>query len=124
MHRSRTSHSLDQPASRRPSYWGNWEYRPQQVAIVYTGSSVGRGYPIPLEGTGTAAQVLDYIVQAHRQPWIKEDDIHGLVTALDDLLGLQANLCPSGTSAEIDDMHDLLRGRGYEAETVKLDGGV
>ena len=46
--------------------------------------------------TRTSSQVLDWIAQIAAKPWANDQTLAGLVRALDDILYLQAHVCPQG----------------------------
>lgn len=56
----------------------------------------GLAYYIDLERCLTSAQVLDWIFQVAAKSWADHGVLGGLISALDDILDPQANLCSFG----------------------------
>lgn len=103
------------PASEIPPYrpdWGPWVLRADNMTLeVWPDGDHYCAYYVDLEECLTSAEVLDHIAQVSQKRWAECDPrvIAGLVTALDDVLNLQANLCPCGrdtsmTRAEVAEM--------------------
>lgn len=75
-----------------PSRWGPWRLVPEDWCLDH----VEWVYEVPLLECRTAAMALDYIAQVNTKAWADAATVAGLVAALDDVLDLQASLCPCG----------------------------
>jgi hypothetical protein len=72
--------------------WGGWRLDPQAATLEHAQSE----YWIELTDCTDPAQVLDWIAQSIYKQRIDDAALAGLVRALDDILHLQATLCPQG----------------------------
>jgi len=75
--------------------WGPWRLDAETRELV-TERTAGDIYPVDLDRCLTAAQTLDWVAQVAAKTWATPTVVAGLVRALDDVLHLQGNLCPSG----------------------------
>jgi hypothetical protein len=82
---------MDKPQQRQ---WGEWAYNPDNYTLTYA----GKGYEVALDEITTSAEMLDWIFQLHGKSWVTPKVMHDFLTALDDLLGPQANYCGEGKS--------------------------
>jgi hypothetical protein len=88
------------PASEIPPYrpnWGPWFLRAGNL-MLEAWPEKNCMYYVDLEECLTSADVLDHIAQVsskRAEPRV----MAGLVTALDDVLNLQGNLCPYGSDS-------------------------
>jgi hypothetical protein len=80
------------------SPWGPWALNRATYALGHTGDI---DYWIDLDSCTTSAEVLDWIAQISHKTWADDATLAGLVRALDDVLNLQAHLCPSGASKQL-----------------------
>lgn len=89
------------PASEIPPYrpdWGPWFLRADNLTLeVWPDGYHYCVYYVDLEECLTSAEVLDRIAQVSGKGWAEPRVMAGLVTALDDVLNLQGNLCPRGS---------------------------
>lgn len=83
---------------RRDGGWGPWKLD-QAVFVLFI--SEPYRYEVDLERCTSSAKVLDYICQVARKTWCNTEMIGGLVSALDDVLTPQANLCSFGRSKRL-----------------------
>jgi hypothetical protein len=81
----------------RPLDWGPWMLDPSN-RVLKANDDERNEYEIDLDQCLTAPQVLDWIAQVTHKTWADDATVAGLVRALDDVLNLQANFCPSGES--------------------------
>jgi hypothetical protein len=70
-------------------------------------------YDVDLERCNTSAQALDWLAQVSTKSWATNKIVGALVRKLDEVLYLQANLCPSGENKQIEAWR-LLRPSGLE----------
>ena len=82
--------------------WGPWKLDPIEYTIDYYHPNTPNCpfYSIDLDRCLTSAQVLDWIYQVARKG-LANDVVAGMVRAIGDLLGPQANLCGFGQSKEM-----------------------
>jgi len=78
--------------------WGNWWYDQKNRVLEHRTSH----YYVILKQCGNSANVLDWIAQIKDKSWATAKDLGDLVTALDDILGLQGNICGGGTDHRLD----------------------
>ena len=94
--------------------WGRWWLVRDNLTLEYRQSRrSGWLYYVDLERCRTSAQTLDWIAQINGKGWCRATDLAHLVRALDELLGLQENLCGCGRSAPAVNVAALLRKRGF-----------
>lgn len=91
---SLTAASQIAPAAFRD--WGPWRLK----ASTYVLELPGR-YEVDLERCLDSAEVLDYLAQVAGKRWATPEVVAGLLVALDDVLQVQAHLCPFGVGARI-----------------------
>jgi len=91
----------------RSTTWGNWTFERRNLTLNHK-----HGYSIDLESCKNPAQVLDWIMQVRAKAWTDSRDVTELLDALDEILGVQANVCRNGRDAEIDPK-TLINERGY-----------
>ena len=79
--------------------WGPWQFN----ALNFTLSHVNhRGYEINLQSCNTSAEVLDWLCHISRKAWCSAQDAGHLLTAFNDLLSPQKNLCSWGEDKKFD----------------------
>lgn len=79
-----------------PRRWRGWRLLPDVPALEYNGDEI-QGYRIDLDRMETSAKALDWIFQVWGKPWGGGTDAFlGFMTAIDDVLDPQANLCSRG----------------------------
>jgi hypothetical protein len=88
--------------------WGNWMFDTKHFVLTHRRS----GYSIHLADCRDAAEVLDWIAQVRGKTWAGAHDVNDLVEALDEILGLQANICSNGKSKRVDPRR-VAATRGY-----------
>jgi hypothetical protein len=88
--------------------YGPWHYDPDRLVLTHVAENGATGYELDPEECTSSAKTLDLIAQVASKTWGSAADVGHLVHALDDLLGLQANLCPCGTDTEISDVRTLI----------------
>lgn len=76
-------------------HWGRWFLRPRDLTLCYIEGREEK-YLIPLVKCNSSEEILDWIVGIRQKPWSNDQDLCGLVDALDDLLDLEENFCGSG----------------------------
>jgi len=77
--------------------WGNWKYVPDKLALVFS-KIENDGYiycNVDLRRCNTSAEILGWIFQVKNEVWCGDGDIADLLTAIDDLIGVQDTLCSS-----------------------------
>lgn len=79
-----------------PRSWGPWRLNPHTYVLVT--DAPGYPYEVDLELCLTPAQALDGLAQVAGKTWASPDTTASLLRAIDDVLNLQANLCPGGRS--------------------------
>lgn len=91
---------LDRPVP--PRDWGPWRLDcdgPDDLYPVLTHRE--RAYEVALYECRTSPRVLDRIAQVASKEWADDATVAGLVRALDEVLGMQANLCGCGVSKRL-----------------------
>lgn len=79
-----------------PIRWRGWRLLPDVPALEYNGDEI-QGYRVDLDRMDTSAEALDWIFQIFGKPWDGGVDAFlGFVTAVDDVLDPQGNLCSHG----------------------------
>jgi len=76
--------------------WGPWSYEPETFHLVGRfprDRTNPEEYGVRLDSCRDSAGVLDWIIQFARKSWTTPEQVGHLVSALDDLLGLQQNIC-------------------------------
>lgn len=86
--------------------FGDWRYDARRLVLIFEPA----GYEIDLESMTTPAAVLHWVAQVRRKTWSTPAVVGYLVRAVDELLGLQQNLCPGGEAAACDP-REILRSR-------------
>jgi hypothetical protein len=84
--------------------WGQWTFDENHLALMHADPP----YRIDLERCTTSAEVLDWIAQVAGKLWATAADVGDLVRALDDVLGLQANICGAGKEHVIVDVRAVI----------------
>lgn|GEM_PF-4523067 len=79
--------------------WGSWTFSPSLT--LYLDDHQGHCYEVDLERCRSAEQVLDWIFQIRQKSWATPTIMSDLLDALEDTLGVQANLCLGGASKTI-----------------------
>lgn len=79
--------------------WHDWHLLPSLTRLGYAppGWTTPR-YEVDLLRCTNASEALDWITQVHRKSWARRDPavVAGLITALDDVLGVQTRLVAFG----------------------------
>lgn len=75
--------------------WGPWYYNPGNRTLVFTGEPT-YSYEVDLDTMKDSASVLDWIAQVAGKTTFTVADIGHFVRALNEVLQLQAVVCPSG----------------------------
>jgi hypothetical protein len=65
-------------------------------------------YEIDLEDMRTSAETLDWIFQVAMKSWATPDIVASLITAIDELIAPQANLCSCGVERGPIDVWDVV----------------
>lgn len=100
---------IEPSARRNLNRWGPWLLATDYPALEH----LERGYEVSLLECRTAAQCLDWIAQIANKTWADATTVAGLVHALDDVLSLQASVCPSGRPRTL--TRDQIRRRSADA---------
>lgn len=87
--------------ARRLKRLQHWRYDPARLVLVHSHPH-SYDYEVDPELCTTAAQALDRIAQVAGKTWATSECVGELVTALNLLLELQANLCPFGQARRAD----------------------
>ena len=85
--------------------WGPWSYDPKTFFLEGRFPREGahpHEYGVYLEECCDSAGVLGWIAQFAGKTWTTPEQIGYLVLALDDLLGLQKNICGGATDHRIE----------------------
>jgi hypothetical protein len=88
----------DEPKPLHGDTWGNWWYDQKNRVLEHRKER----YYVILNECGNSARVLDWIAQIKLKTWATAKDLGDLVTALDDLIDLQGNLCGGGQDHKLD----------------------
>ena len=72
---------------------GSWTYEAERKVFVHDDPDY---YECDAEDMQTSAAVLDWIAQVANKPWVTQADVADLVRIIDEVVGLQANLCGGG----------------------------
>jgi hypothetical protein len=81
--------------------WGNWRLDAKNLTLEHlTGDHLD--YDVDLEKMNTSAEMLDWIFQVRGKAWASDQDMGDLLTALDELLKPQVNLCSGGRDCRFD----------------------
>ncbi len=99
--------------ARQSRKWGAWTFRPPTFELAIKRNQ--RQYEVDLDECKTAADVLDWIMQVRGKTGIDDKDLADLIHALDDILSIQANLCPGGENRTVDP-RTLAKQRGFSTE--------
>ncbi|MFI6510090.1 hypothetical protein ACIBCT_21000 [Streptosporangium sp. NPDC050855] len=98
--------------------WNGWRLDPNHLLLELFDSANHRTYEVDLERCVDSAHILDWLVQVSTKAWDEHDMakvVDGLLRALDDILHLQTNVCPS-------EVHKVLsRQRLRELVSIFLD---
>lgn len=81
--------------STQESGWGGWTLDRERLVLE------NKHYEVDLERALTGAQLCDWIFQVRQHSWASPEVIAGLLSAFEDLLHPQANLCSGGENKEI-----------------------
>jgi hypothetical protein len=76
--------------------WGPWTYDPKSLTLNLGADHQAARYYVDLEECRTSAATMDRIFQIAGKTWATPEVMHGLITAIDDLLDPQATLCSWG----------------------------
>lgn len=87
---------------RMKTKWGHWNFRQETYELLYIDDSGAMLYPVDLEYCEDSANTLDWIAQVLEKSWTSKADVGDLVEALNDLIGLQQNICGGGVDHHID----------------------
>jgi hypothetical protein len=84
--------------------WGPWRFQRSDLTLQYDPQDRHWWYEIDLERMTNSAAMLDVIFQISnkRESCCSTEDIGHLISALNDLLNPQANICSFGTNATLD----------------------
>jgi hypothetical protein len=88
----------EMPSPQHGDTWGNWWYDQKNKVLEHKTSR----YYVILKQCVNSANVLDWIAQIKNKTWASAKDLGDLVTALDDLLDLQGNICGGGNDHQFD----------------------
>jgi hypothetical protein len=88
--------------------WGNWTFDTKHFVVTHR----RHGYSVGLDECKDAAEVLDWIAQVRGKNWTDARDVNDLVEALDDIFGLQANICSYGKTKRVKPRR-VAAARGY-----------
>ena len=81
--------------------WGNWRLNATNLTLEHlTGDHLD--YYVDLEKMNTSAEMLDWIFQVRGKAWASDQDMGDLLTAFDELLKPQVNLCSGGRGRPFD----------------------
>jgi hypothetical protein len=80
--------------------WGNWTLKPDTYELDYKADD-GPGYDVPLDEITSSAAALDWVYQMHTKTWMTPRGIHDMLTAIDDVIGGQGNLCSGGSDHRV-----------------------
>jgi hypothetical protein len=75
--------------------WGDWTLNPNTRQLVYDDGNVP-SYEVNIDDMSSSARTLDWIYQLHGKTWMTPKGIHDLLTAIEDIIGVQGNLCSGG----------------------------
>lgn len=81
--------------------WGNWNYDASSFELGYRRDGAWV-YAVDLDRCRSSAEVLDWIYQVRHKGVFTAEDVADLLDAIDAVFAVQSNLCPSGTSLEIE----------------------
>jgi hypothetical protein len=76
-------------------HYGKWTHNPRTRTIDHDD-----GYQVDLDRCRTSAEVLDWIAQISHKSWGDPETVGNLVKAIDEVLCLQATVCPGGVDAK------------------------
>lgn len=92
--------------------WGDWALDPTDSILKH----VPTGYNVHVSDIDTSAAMLDWIFQVQGKPWADAKCMHGLLCALDAILGPQGNYCSMEQNLSADGeqlVRDFLNRNGY-----------
>ena len=75
--------------------WGKWTLNRDTFCLVYEGDNAD-WYEIDLDTFTDSAQILDWIFQVARKPWIPAQGIGDLLKAINQIFRPQKNYCSWG----------------------------
>ena len=64
--------------------WSNWRYLPATKELAW------QGYAVDLEKITTVEEVYDWILHLNNKLWPTYRDLHGFVSALEDILSIRS----------------------------------
>ena len=80
--------------------WNGWRLDPDRLVLDLFDPKEHHAYEVDLERCIDSAHILDWVVQVSKKGWLDRHSATvtvGLLQALDDILHLQTNVCPSET---------------------------
>ena len=77
------------------STYGPWKYDSESMLLTLERDGQHL-YEVPLDECTTSAQTLDWIMEVTGKTWASDEDLAGLLRALDDVLDPPGNLCAQG----------------------------
>ena len=95
---------------RMNSKWGPWHLRRETLELLYIDARGCQEYAVDLEDCYNSASTLDWVAQVAEKSWVSSADIGDLVLALNDVIGLQQNICGFSKDHQIDPVK-VIRGR-------------
>jgi hypothetical protein len=95
-----------------------WRFEAKNLTLAVYDSGGRFVYEVDLERCATAAQTLDSIAQVAGKTYATDMVIADLVRALNDMLGLQPNLCPGGRAKKIN-VKQVIKGKKIQPVRVR-----
>jgi hypothetical protein len=80
--------------------WGNWKLDTNSLELVFQFENIE--YPIPLDRCNNSSQILDWIYQIHAKSWSKAKDMYDLLSAFNDIVQVQEQICSFGNDISLE----------------------
>lgn len=90
---------LSQKQDRLKNGWGNWKLDIESLELVFQFENIE--YPIPLNRCNNSSQILDWIYQIYGKSWAKQEDIYDLISAFNDIVRVQDQICCFGVDVAL-----------------------
>lgn len=99
----------------KPTRFGDWKLNPKRMTLTLTWTQDRpRTYTIELQECKTSAELLDWIFQISRKPWISGKQLADMLRALQVILDPQATLCSCGIEHGPKDIKKLIQSRKWK----------
>lgn len=98
--------------------WGKWKLNPKNRTIFLERDGEWI-YEFDLDHGRNSAEVLDFIFQVVKKPWITTEEMFDLLHAIDDVLDPQGQLCSFGKNSPINPKENMEKYMKSDPERFK-----